>query len=141
MKKMALFLTVAVVFGVMGAVAVALTFPSLPDDLNIVDPDPSLPKELAAFSGKWAGTIFFAGRAINLFCIMEKINATEAQLYLYGSLYGDLDQWEKVTGEVAKEYGKYKIYFKKRGGYNQFSLRGKYLDLSISSFTATFTRF
>ncbi len=30
--------------------------PSLPNDFNIVSPSPDLPKEIAVFSGKWAGT-------------------------------------------------------------------------------------
>ncbi len=30
--------------------------PSLPNDINIVSPSPDLPKEIAVFSGKWAGT-------------------------------------------------------------------------------------
>ena len=132
MKKVTVLLVAMVVFLVGGT---AMAFPSLPDDLNIVQPDLALPKELADFSGKWMGSMF-VGRTIDLFLIIEKIDKKEAQLYLYGTS----GQWERATGEVVKEYGKYKIYFKGNRGYNQLSLRGKYLDLSISSFTAIFTR-
>jgi hypothetical protein len=30
--------------------------PPMPDDLQIVQPDPSLPKEISGFFGKWEGT-------------------------------------------------------------------------------------
>ncbi len=30
--------------------------PPMPDDVQIVQPDPSLPKELSAFFGKWEGS-------------------------------------------------------------------------------------
>jgi hypothetical protein len=33
----------------------AMSAPSMPADLQIVQPDPSLPKELSAFFGKWEG--------------------------------------------------------------------------------------
>jgi len=33
----------------------AMAVPSMPDDVQMVQPDPSLPKELSAFFGKWQG--------------------------------------------------------------------------------------
>jgi hypothetical protein len=41
--------------------------PSMPDDVQIVQPDPLLSKELSAFLGKW-------DRGIDLFIIIEKID-------------------------------------------------------------------
>ena len=137
MKKMAILLVAAFSFLFSN---VATAFPPLPDDLNIVQPNPSLPKELVAFSGKWAGTMFVFGRTIKLFLIVERIEETEARLYLYGTS----EQWERTTGEVVKERGKYRIYFQGSKGTNILSFRkgGKYLDLSfaLESFTATFER-
>ena len=33
----------------------AMAAPPMPNDVQMVEPDPSLPKELAAFCGKWEG--------------------------------------------------------------------------------------
>ncbi len=57
--------------------------PSMPSDLQIVQPDPSLPKELSAFFGKWEG--FSSLTSINLFLIVEKIDDEKASLYIWAS--------------------------------------------------------
>ena len=57
--------------------------PSMPADLQIVQPDPSLPKELSAFFGKWEG--FSSLTSINLFLIVEKIDEEKASLYIWAS--------------------------------------------------------
>ena len=36
---------------------IVMAAPSIPNDVQIVQPDPSLPKELSAFFGKWEGTV------------------------------------------------------------------------------------
>ena len=54
--------------------------PSMPADLQMVQPDPSLPKELSAFLGKWEGT----GR-MQYFLIVEKIDEEKASLYVLAS--------------------------------------------------------
>lgn len=63
----------------------AKTIP-LPDDVKIIPPSPDLPKELAAFSGKWFGTWGYG--EINTILIVEEINEKEAKgIYGQESFY------------------------------------------------------
>ena len=55
----------------------------MPDDVQIVQPDPSLPKELSAFLGKWEGTN--GGTSVKYFLIIEKIDEEKARLYLHST--------------------------------------------------------
>jgi hypothetical protein len=55
--------------------------PSMPADLQIVQPDPSLPKELSAFLGKWEGSNSMT--SVNYFLIVEKIDEEKASLYMW----------------------------------------------------------
>jgi len=61
----------------------AIAAPTMPSDLQVVQPDPSLPKELSAFFGKWEG--FSSLTSINLFLIVEKIDVEKANLYIWAS--------------------------------------------------------
>ena len=56
--------------------------PSVPADVQMVQPEPSLPKELSAFFGKWEGTSSSTGTDFLL--IVEKIDEEKASLYLGG---------------------------------------------------------
>ena len=127
MKKVAVLtsLLAAAVFAVFSFATVAVAFPPLPDDLNIVQPDPNLPKELAAFSGKWEGR----GERREFFFIVEKIDEEKATLRLSHGF-----DWQTIPARVVKEYGKWKIWF--TGPYGQAELivrrGGKYLDFSTT---------
>lgn len=55
--------------------------PSIPMDIQIVQPDPSLPKDLSAFFGKWEGPNSITGT--NFFLIVEKIDEEKASLYIW----------------------------------------------------------
>jgi len=55
--------------------------PSIPNDVQIVQPDPSLPKELSAFLGKWEGSNSMT--SVNYFLIVEKIDEEKASLYMW----------------------------------------------------------
>jgi hypothetical protein len=57
--------------------------PSMPADLQIAQPDPSLPKELSAFFGKWEG--FNSMTSVDLFLIVEIIDEEKANLYIWAS--------------------------------------------------------
>ena len=103
-----------------------MSAPSMPDDLQIVQPDSSLPKELAAFFGKWEGVILTGG-GIQFFLIVEKIDEEKASLYTWRSDSG----WIRYEGTVTKERGKYKIWFRGRFGVNEMTLRGNNLDLYV----------
>jgi hypothetical protein len=62
---------------------IAMAAPSMPDDVQIVQPEPSLPKELSAFWGKWEGSNSSTG--VNYYLIVEKIDEEKATLYLWAS--------------------------------------------------------
>uniref|UniRef100_A0A7V3KNX7 Uncharacterized protein n=1 Tax=candidate division WOR-3 bacterium TaxID=2052148 RepID=A0A7V3KNX7_UNCW3 len=128
--KGVILLLVILVFSLFLAVP-TMAFPPLPEDLNVVQPDPSLPKELVAFFGKWEGK---AG-AREFFLIVEKINEEKATLRLSNG-YG----WETMSAQVVKEYGKWKIWFTGRHGQNELTLRGKYLDVFTKSGSVVLTR-
>jgi hypothetical protein len=101
--------------------------PPMPDDLQIVQPDPSLPKELSAFLGKWEGSDNF----IQFFLIVEKIDEEKASLYWWQSGARQVGQgWSRYEGNVTKERGKYKIWYRSRYGTTELTLKGKSLDWS-----------
>jgi hypothetical protein len=76
----------------------------LPKDINIVSPSPDLPKEIAAFAGKWQGTwIIQRGRKgekipREAVLIVEEIDKQEAKIiYAFGPFSGvqELKGWYK----------------------------------------------
>jgi hypothetical protein len=75
----------------------------LPEDITIVPPSPDLPKEIAAFSGKWQGTwIIATGRREKnprkAVLIVEEIDKQEAKIiYAFGPYSGarELKGWYK----------------------------------------------
>ena len=91
---------------------VVMPIPTLPDDVQIVQPDPSLPKELADFFGKWMGV----GSSDTL-CIVERIDEEKASLYTYRPQLG----WNGYGAKVSKERGKYKLWFRGRTGINELT--------------------
>jgi hypothetical protein len=113
--------------------------PPLPDDVQIVQPDPSLPKEIADFWGKWEGTDPTSGQ--NFFLIVEKIDEKKANLYIWRSgVRNSPGGWDRKEAEVIKEYGKYKLTHRvdfvgampKGSIYAEYVLKGKYLESSSS---------
>jgi hypothetical protein len=110
--------------------------PPMPNDVQMVEPDPSLPKELKDFWGKWEGSDY---RGQNFFLIIEKIDEKNASLYIWRSgtsFRSDPGGWFRKEAEVIKENGKYKLshpaYSLDPGPkvmtYLEYRLRGKYLD-------------
>jgi hypothetical protein len=106
--------------------------PSIPDDVQIVQPDPSLPKELSAFWGKWEGTNSMTNA--NYFLIVEKIDEEKASVYLWTqsplAAYG-YTGWQRYEAKVIKERGKYTIWGSSRVGNTELMLRGEYLDVNM----------
>jgi len=97
--------------------------PPIPSDLQIVQPDPSLPKELAAFFGKWeakSGSLEFS-------LIVENIDEEKASLYTWSSRFG----WARHEAKVTNERGKYKLWFRGRTGVNELTLSGEYLHVDV----------
>jgi hypothetical protein len=104
--------------------------PSMPADLQIGQPDPSLPKELSAFFGKWEGT----GR-IQYFLIVEKIDEEKTSLYVWEvpSTEAPAPMWIRYEAQVIKERGKYKLSYRSRFGNCDLVLKGEVLNWSRSS--------
>jgi hypothetical protein len=106
--------------------------PIMPDDLQIVQPDPSLPKEISAFWGKWEGRNSLTNT--DYFLIVEKIDEEKASLYLWtqspNAAYG-YTAWQRYEGKVIKERGKCTIWGYSRVGKTELTLKGEYLDLDM----------
>lgn len=105
----------------------------LPNDINIVSPTPDLPKELVAFSGKWAGTWF--GGGADAILIVEKIDEKEAQV-IYAWKFssgrsGSLRITAKVTPgkQPALEFEGRTIYLYFQMNGDLESLKGKWSDV------------
>ena len=101
--------------------------PSMPSDLQMVQPDPSLPKELSGFWGKWEGQ----SSVMQYFLIIEKIDKENASVYLWRSGWGTLPSgWERIEAKVSKEYGKYILWFVGPAGVTEVTFKGDnlYID-------------
>jgi hypothetical protein len=120
-----------------------MTVPSMPADLQMVQPDPSLPKELLAFWGKWE----LASGMYEVFVIVEKIDEQKASLYVWrgGSwpqegYKGTTMGWGRVEAKVIKERGKYKLWYQAYFGKVENTLKGKYLVSSSPLGSSKFRR-
>ena len=113
----------------------------MPNDVQIVQPDPSLPKELAAFWGKWEGSGYDSGvgSQIQFFLIVEKIAEEKASVIPWHSVAG----WgPRFEANVIKEHGKYKLWYRGRFGRNEITSIGEELvfDAQPSFFTINLRR-
>jgi hypothetical protein len=112
---------------------IVMAAPAMPDDVQIVQPDPSLPKELSVFFGKWEG----ADSLMQHFLIVEKINEEKASLYWWqsGAAGYAAQGWVRYEAKVSKERGKYILWFPGPSGIAELTLKGEYLDLNTRSQT------
>jgi hypothetical protein len=106
----------------------AMAEPPIPADLQMVQPDPSLPKELSAFFGKWESIPYPAG----FFVIIEKIDEEKASFYIWRSGMGAWPEgtvlgWQRIEGKVIKDRGKYKIWYRGPFGNAEYTLKGEKL--------------
>ena len=99
MKKKVLFLAMVLVLMLLTP-GVLLALPPIPTHVRITEPDPSLPKELTAFLGKWEATGRWAG---SMAIIVEKLNEEKANLYMFSD-----GKWYRLVANVSKEREKYK---------------------------------
>ncbi len=97
--------------------------PPMPNDVKMVEPAPSIPKDLAAFFGKWEG----ADAPEHFFLIVERINEERASLYTFRRNFG----WSRYEAIVVKEGEKHKLRFRGRAGLVELILSGEYLDLYL----------
>jgi hypothetical protein len=112
----------------------AMAAPPMPNDVQMVEPDPSLPKELAGFWGKWEGHDGYQ----TWFLIVEKIDEEKAGLYLWRSgTPNHPGGWSRFPANVGKQYGKYNFWFRSNHpvypGNIEFALKGNNLDCSLPS--------
>jgi hypothetical protein len=131
MKRMAGFLSFLVLVVLVGCVTMSMTawaVPDLPNDVQIVEPDPSLPKELTDFLGKWSGMKIIPARPpsranfkYELFIIVEKVDKERAVLYFWSN---QTPKWTRINADVLEDGNKYSIKFVGTGGMeNILSLR------------------
>jgi hypothetical protein len=100
--------------------------PSMPEGLQIVQPDPSLPKELSAFFGKWEG----ATGMMQYFLIVEKIDEEKASIWLWKGGSEKEPGWKRFEAPVIKEGGKCKLWFNDAYGNNVLTSKGEYVNVS-----------
>lgn len=83
----------------------------LPADMKVMSPAPHLPKEIAAFSGKWTGN--WDGQLDHVL-VVEELDAQEARvIYAWGSgtfPWGKTPSgWTRVSGEITGEELKLRV--------------------------------
>jgi hypothetical protein len=142
MKKCIIILVLSLVLTVSVALVSILSCPmvmaappSMPNDVQMVQPDPSLPKELAAFLGKWEGATGWS----KFFLIVEKIDEGNATLYWWRSnsirtfdgMY-ITEGWERVKADIVKWRGKYKLSYPVGQGNTELTLKGEYINTSFN---------
>jgi hypothetical protein len=116
----------------------AMAVPPMPEDLQIVQPNPSLPKAIAGFWGKWEGS----DPVMKLFIIVEKIDEEKASLYIWRSGHQQTPEgWQRIEAKVIKEDGKYKLRFRNNlGTITEFALKGEHLEGLTPGGLARFSR-
>ena len=106
--------------------------PFMPDELQMVQPDPSLPKELSGFFGKWE----WASQVMQFFLIVEKIDEEKASVYLWRSGWATVPPgWQRYEAKVSKERGKYILWFHGPAGMNELTFKGDNLYMDTRPFS------
>ena len=139
MKTIVVLAVSIVLVGILFCPMVMSAPSSMPADLQIVQPDPSLPKELSAFFGKYG----FTEANFEIFVIVEKINEEKASVYIWRSGSwppGTTLGWSRIEAKVIKENGKYKFWFMGPFGKAEYTLRGEDLVVSTPSSTSLLKR-
>jgi len=117
-------LTVSIVLVSILSCPMAMAAPPIPNDIKMVQPYASLPKELAGFWGKWEGS----DNVMKLFLIVKKIDEEKANLYIWRRGFQG-EGWERIEAKVSKESGKYKLsYPNNMGSITVWALEEEYLD-------------
>lgn len=72
----------------------------LPKKIEIVPPSPNLPKEIAAFSGRWEGT-WEGSRPLDSILIVENIEPEKAKVvYAWGGSYSTTRDYSRYTAKI-----------------------------------------
>jgi hypothetical protein len=133
-RKTSAVLAVSIVLASILFCPMAMAAPPMPNDVQMVEPDPSLPKEIRGFWGKWEG----GDRYMQHFVIIEKIDGQKASIYRWRSGHSSIPPgWERLEANVIKEYGKYKIWFRSSAGsfssFVEYTLKGNYMECWYST--------
>ena len=124
MKTFVVLAVSVVLVGILSCPTVMAAF-TMPEDAQIVQPDPSLPKELLAFFGKWENR----DGPRQTFILIEKIDEQKASVYVGRFGYREqANTWTRYEATVAKERGKYIIWYTGVYGNVELSLKGEYLN-------------
>jgi len=136
--KTFLVLAVSIVLVSILCCPISMAAPPMPDGLQIVQPDPSLPKELSAFWGKWEG----ATGMVQYFLIIEKIDEKQASLWVWKSGGTPLHPqgWNRYEARVFKVRGEYKLGYRDPFGNTGLALKGEYLDYANKGGNPRLTR-
>ena len=121
--KTLVVLATSVVLGSILFCPMVIAAPPIPSEVQMVQPDTSLRKELSAFWGKWEGSgiDYGQGTQIQFVLIVEKITEEKASLFTWHSVHG----WSaRREASVAKQGGEYKISYKGQFGTNEMMLQG-----------------
>jgi hypothetical protein len=105
MEKKALLLAMVIMFVLFTLVfpSVVVAPPAMPIDLKMVEPDPSLPKELRDFWGKWQGMGYDQYRKrYEVFIIIERIDVESVDMW--GNPRGEWKKWNRKVVKIGDEY-------------------------------------
>jgi hypothetical protein len=113
--------------GILGAIflfsPLAIAAPPIPSEVQMVQPDSSLPKGLGSFWGNWEGRgiDYGQGKEIEFVLIFEKITEEKASLFTWHTVHG----WSpRREANVTKQGGEYKLFYKGQFGTNEMVLQG-----------------
>lgn len=137
--KVKMLLTIGVIICSTLFCNTAMTVSPIPSDVQMVAPDPSLPKELKDFWGKWKGGAFMDVGYDEVFIIVEKIDEKKASLYFWST---KTKKWERKDADAIKDGSEYKLEFLggSSGTRKELSLRkGKMILFSLASGVPTAT--
>lgn len=127
MKKIALFLGLVLMLAI---VVVALASPVwketeisrhvlLPRNINIIPPSADLPKEIAAFSGRWEGVWEGSVYEVKVVIVVEEIDSRKAKVIYGWSAYGNIRGDYSIYKAKIIQGSKPKIEFSSQ--YSDFS--------------------
>jgi len=108
------FLLLLIVLVLASAVSCASTLNSiisvpLPPDIQIIAPDPKLPSEIKAFSGKWAGKwwslSFPLYQGVDAILVVEKIidERRAVVVYGWGDSWTNIKGWVRFTANLSRD--------------------------------------
>jgi hypothetical protein len=112
----------------------SLTSIPLPENVQIVSPDPNLPPEIKAFSGKWSGRWGWQDRrnndGVDAILIVEKIINEQQAMVVSANDHGRggwkiMRGWERSTANFSKTDEGISLMVESRGSSQKITYRAK----------------